>query len=207
MSASAKLRLSSTSAFRKSFLAVIYSSALLSFGSGCTPNSGSQVKIDSAEFSKLDQLLISRQWRDANDETKRLIIHFLPHTGNQINPPDLLDEEAIAIYPCQVLREIDRFWLRHSQNRFGYSIQNKIWSDLGGTFDMKKFDDSQQSDLWFKFRKQIGWQTGFQTDAAISSTAPIGYLPSDISSNSRYDTELGGITLLARTKECDLITP
>lgn len=54
----------------------------------------------------------------------------------------------IDLFPAAKLFEIDRLWTRYSQERFGFSIQQKIWLELGGK--LNNFD----SEIYVKWVKQ-----------------------------------------------------
>jgi hypothetical protein len=46
-------------------------------------------------------------------------------------------------------------WLKYSQNRFGFSVQKKIWVDNGG-----KLDGSYDYDTYCKLGNKVGWRKG-----------------------------------------------
>ena len=41
-------------------------------------------------------------------------------------------------FPCQDLGTIDKLWVEYSDGKFGFSVQKKIYQDLGGTKDYDK---------------------------------------------------------------------
>lgn len=66
------------------------------------------------------------------------------------------------------LHTLDRLWLMHSQGKFGFSVQRRIWLSVGKDF----------SKLWTK----IGWKsentwTRYPKEFTWDLTAPDGHLP------------------------------
>ncbi|MBA4455322.1 GUN4 domain-containing protein, partial [Cylindrospermopsis raciborskii CS-506_B] len=72
------------------------------------------------------------------------------------------------------LRTIDNLWLKYSQGKFGISVQQEIYKNLGGT----KFYDS---DRWESFGDRVGWRKQgswlYWSDLNFSLSAPTGHLP------------------------------
>jgi hypothetical protein len=101
-------------------------------------------------------------------------------------------------FPCPDLFTIDRLWLKYSNGRFGFSIQNRIMSEIGedARSFICKFNSSYQEgqkrkDLKKSFERRIGWYTPDSKDSAgrmtldlktyndltFSMQAPHGHLP------------------------------
>lgn len=51
-----------------------------------------------------------------------------------------LQEENIQEFPCPDLQTIDHLWIKYSQERFGFTVQNRIWENVGE--DYGRFGDS-----------------------------------------------------------------
>src|SRR4028118_267408 len=75
--------------------------------------------------------------------------------------------------PCPDLFTIDRLWLKYSNGRFGFSIQNRIMSEIGedAISFICKFNSSYQegqkkNDLKKSFERRIGWYTPDSKDSA-----------------------------------------
>jgi len=72
------------------------------------------------------------------------------------------------------LRTIDNLWLKYSQGKFGISVQQEIYKNLGGTkqFNLK---------VWESFGDRIGWRSGgswlYSSGLNFSLSAPTGQLP------------------------------
>jgi hypothetical protein len=90
-------------------------------------------KLDFQEesFVKLSRLLKSRQWKEADQETGRLLLQF-----TNAKERDRLNIETLETIPCSILQKIDQFWLKYSNHKFGFSIQSTIWQqEFGGKID------------------------------------------------------------------------
>jgi len=92
-------------------------------------------------YQNLTQLLGIKKWREADLETNRLMLEV---TNRQ--QQGWMDAEAIANFPCPVLRAIDKLWVEFSGGYFGFSIQNQIYHSVG------------QSNI--KFAEMVGWKRG-----------------------------------------------
>ena len=84
----------------------------------------------------------------------------------------LLDNDAINNFPCKELRTIDRLWLKYSNNHFGFSVQKKIWLELGGKIDDTTNIKLSQRLGWFKQGKWIDYP-----NLIFTTKAPEGHLP------------------------------
>lgn len=73
------------------------------------------------------QNLLENKWFEADKETVRLILEI----SGQAELEELRPEEVAQI-DCSKLQVIDRLWLNYSDERFGLSIQTKIYRDIGG---------------------------------------------------------------------------
>ncbi|KAM3116445.1 GUN4 domain-containing protein [Phormidesmis sp. 146-33] len=75
---------------------------------------------------KLQQLLELKKWKDADLETKRLLLELMHREKDGWLQPD-----DIKNLSPQSLLAIDRLWTQHSDGYFGFSVQSKIWHSLG----------------------------------------------------------------------------
>lgn len=74
---------------------------------------------------KLRQILELKQWKDADFETKRLLLELMHREKDGWFQPD-----GIKNLSPQSLLVIDNLWVRYSDGRFGFSVQSKIWHGL-----------------------------------------------------------------------------
>ncbi len=75
---------------------------------------------------KLRQLLELKKWKDADFETKRLLLELV-HREKE----GWLQPEDIKNLSLQPLLVIDKLWTQYSDGYFGFSVQSKIWCSLG----------------------------------------------------------------------------
>ncbi|MEO0538803.1 MAG: GUN4 domain-containing protein [Cyanobacteria bacterium P01_A01_bin.123] len=123
-----------------------------------------------ADYQELRELLQQQEWYSADQATARLIKDVCRTVEGSINA------EAIKQLPCEDLRTLDRLWVAASGGKFGFSVQKKIWLDLGLTNL-----DVEDADL-DKFGDAVGWglrgrQIYYRKSAFDLSTAPNGYFP------------------------------
>jgi hypothetical protein len=134
-----------------------------------------------------------RKWKEADEETYRLILAM---------SYNLRLEEV----PHTDLRTIDTLWSKSSNGKFGLTAQLTIWSRIRNSFNENK--------LWHEFCNRIGWCSqnqkllglpvfGQQTEKTIAalrecvgqpdqilSSLPSGYFPTLVKSISdRYKVD------------------
>lgn len=80
----------------------------------------------SINCDKLRQLLELKKWKDADFETKRLLLEMAHREKDGWLLPD--DIKKLSL---QSLLVIDELWTQYSDSRFGFSVQSKIWRGLG----------------------------------------------------------------------------
>lgn len=81
------------------------------------------ISASGVNYSKLKSLLSAKKWQEANQETWNVMCQAL----GKNNGSYLLPQEITQI-SCEDLQTIDRLWQEHSQGRFGFSVQKKIYS-------------------------------------------------------------------------------
>jgi len=92
-----------------------------------------EVKLVSAvgmDYTNLRKLLAAKQWKDADQETARVMLKVANREKN-----GWLDSESIEKFPCEDLRTIDQLWVKASNGHFGFSVQKRIWQEVGGKID------------------------------------------------------------------------
>jgi serine/threonine protein kinase len=158
-----------------------------------TPNLSQNSSTPGGDYSRLQQFLVSQQWKEANQETMVLILGV----AGKATESDLLEQD-IEFFPCTELRTIDQLWIKYSKGRFGFSVQKEIWCNLGG-------DEAQEFEFWERFGQRVGWcvrkwgllgKTIWRScdEMTFKSNAPRGNLP-----------RLGcWLSILARLDECEL---
>ena len=123
------------------------------------------------DYKKLRDLLATGKWKEADQETERVILKV---AGREYF--GWLDTDSINKFPCEDLRTIDQLWVKYSNGRFGFSVQKRIWLEVGGKlgeYDWKVFE---------KFGDRVRWRVNSEwlilnSDLTFSPNAPWGHLP------------------------------
>ena len=124
-----------------------------------------------SQYQKLEQLLAAGKWKEADEETARVMLAVANREKE-----GFLDAPSIDNFPCDDLYNIDRLWLKYSNGKFGFSVQKRIYQSLGGT---RNYDRN----IWKTFGKRVGWQGGlfeawkYYSDINFDIKAPEGHLP------------------------------
>ncbi|MDJ0596911.1 MAG: GUN4 domain-containing protein [Pleurocapsa sp. MO_226.B13] len=149
-------------------------------------------------YERLQNLLKAGQWLEADKETSRLILAIAGETDIERLRPD-----EVANLDCSELQVIDRLWLNYSNNRFGFSVQMKIYQELGGSIETTIEQNADITEHWgdrLKWRKDGQWRKC--TDLEYSPKAPDGGLPAQWW-NSPYGSKMTNY-FLARLLSCGL---
>lgn len=142
---------------------------------------GSEVGID---YITLRNLLVAKSWREANQETQRLLLQACGREAGQLR------EEDIRQLPCRDLYTIDYLWLHYSDGVFGFSVQQDIWKSVGGSTytpnpNWEQFSKNRGkwrvNSPWHRFGGRVGWRNKeiwLSSDRLnFSLEAPKGHLP------------------------------
>jgi uncharacterized caspase-like protein len=97
------------------------------------------------DYTKLRDLLASGKWKEADEETREVILKAAGREKER-----WLNSLSIDNFPCEDLRTIDQLWVKYSNGRFGFSVQKRIYHSLG---EIKKYDRS-----WDEFGDTVGWR-------------------------------------------------
>ncbi|NJK34469.1 MAG: protein kinase [Oscillatoriales cyanobacterium SM2_2_1] len=150
------------------------------------------------EFQQLEEYLIASKWREADRETARLLLILMEQEKR-----GYLNEDDIAALPCDTLHTLDDLWIMHSVSTFGFSIQKKIWQNVGGT-------DNYDYDVYCKFGDQVQWRRDgrwlLYNELRLRRSNPDGFLPSP-PVTGEFDLGFwGGLiaAFAARLEECGL---
>jgi serine/threonine protein kinase len=147
------------------------------------------------DYTKLQNLLAAGRWKEANDETVRVMLVVAKQEKE-----GLLFIISVDNFPCKDLKTIDQLWVKHSNGRFGFSIQKPIYQSLGGTRDFNR-------NIAAAFGNKIGWRKEGQwkvySELTFDKIAPPGHLPSDRSAGGfRWGLTRG--VLVDRMKNCNI---
>jgi len=125
----------------------------------------------SVDYTRLRDLLKAGQWKDADYQTYLVMLKVVGREKG-----DWIRDEELLNFPCTDLRTIDRLWVKYSNGRFGFSVQKKIYLEVGGIPDGKFYKEA-----WKKFGDRVGWRVKeiwiSYTDVTFDTIAPVGHLP------------------------------
>ena len=128
-----------------------------------TVNSSPAVIIASevgADYSKLENLLASGKFKEADLETER-ILNWLASRDKSVKGAD------IRQVPCTDLKTIDHLWVKYSNGNFGFTVQREILKDANNHYGA--FYDRV---LW---RERGDWVD--YDEFTFNLQAPRGHLP------------------------------
>ncbi|MEG4445494.1 serine/threonine-protein kinase [Microcoleus sp. AT9_B5] len=119
------------------------------------------------DYTRLRDLLAAGKWKEADQETIKVMLKVARREKE-----DYFDTGSIDNFPCDDLRTIDQLWVKYSQGRFGFSVQKKIWLEVGGKVDW----DTEK-----KLGDRVGWRKGGSwldtKNLTYNKQAPEGHLP------------------------------
>src|SRR5919199_1742787 len=120
-----------------------------------------------ADYTKLRDLLAAGKWLQADKETAALMLKASGREG-------WLRVGDIEAFPIQELRTIDRLWKQYSSDRFGLSVQKRIWQNIADTH-------KSEWNAWCCFGDRVGWRIkgNWLAHSSLNFTpqAPEGELP------------------------------
>lgn len=121
------------------------------------------------DYTQLQNFLTQRNWKEADMETSKLMLEVIgKNYWDEVYPQD------IDNFSCRAIHTIDQLWRQYSHNYFGFSVQQSIWSEVGGQVDYeteKKLGDR------LGWRNNGNWLNYHQLTFDLSPTTPMGHLP------------------------------
>lgn len=153
---------------------------------------------DTYRYGKLKELLEAGKFDEADLETTRVMIEIAGKpTMDDITPDDLKK------FPCNALMVIDRLWQKYSNNRFGFSVQLRLYQSFGGNMDTIRAQENKYLRL---VSESIGWRVDGEIvereDFDFSLNAAEGALPGNWW-NSPYGAKMANF-FLARLIACEI---
>ncbi|HEY9702216.1 MAG TPA: GUN4 domain-containing protein, partial [Allocoleopsis sp.] len=110
-----------------------------------------KLKTAKADFTKLDQLLAAKNWKDADIEMGEVMLKIMGREEQ-----GWLTDDNCKNFPREELKIIDSLWVHHSNGYYGFSVQKDIWTSakIGGKV-------GELSDEKFKkLGDEVGWRKG-----------------------------------------------
>jgi hypothetical protein len=145
------------------------------------------------DYSELAELLKQQKWKRADDLTYTVMLEVANRSSEE-----WLRDEDIDNFPCEDLRTIDRLWVDNSKGRFGFSVQAKIYRELGGT---REYNEK----VWKAFGDRMGWRVSgdwiYYKDVTFDLKAPQGHLPTGAGSWGGGSSCAG---LFSRVETCEV---
>jgi len=162
------------------------------------------VQLNSArgvDYTRLRDLLAAGKWKEADMETLKVMLK-----ATRREKEYYFTRESLDNFPCDDLRTIDQLWVEYSQGHFGFSVQKKIWLEVGRKDDNKAIG---------KLGYYVGWRDEHwhiwlrYEDLTFNMQAPSGHLPGYLAVAS-FVLVQGGMDrdllmgLLSRLENCNL---
>ncbi|GAB1543830.1 hypothetical protein NUACC21_65060 [Scytonema sp. NUACC21] len=120
-------------------------------------------------YKRLRDFLVAGNWKEADRETLAIMLKVARR-----DKEGWLNIESINKFPCIELCTIDLLWLKYSNGRFGFSVQQHIWESVADQPD-------GDYETWCKFCDRISWRVNddwlFYSDLNFNTNAPEGHLP------------------------------
>ncbi|KAH7521331.1 hypothetical protein FEM48_Zijuj07G0021600 [Ziziphus jujuba var. spinosa] len=143
--------------------------------SSTTSSVSPSTSFESISFDTLQHQLSTQNFRQADEETRRLLIVL---AGEAAQRRGYIFFSEVKFIAESDLKAIDELWRRHSNSRFGYSVQKKILEKVGADFTrffikvgwMKKLDQTEVEQYNYKsFPNEFVWE--------LDDDTPEGHLP------------------------------
>lgn len=117
------------------------------------------------DYRPLNQLLVEQKFQDADTLTRHLLCELAGEGAVQRKWVYFTEVEQ---FPVTDLQTINDLWLLHSEGKFGFSVQRKLWLSVGQDF----------TKLWPKigWKKDNNW-TQYPNQFTWELSAPVGHLP------------------------------
>ncbi|MFM2062363.1 MAG: hypothetical protein RLZZ507_2033 [Cyanobacteriota bacterium] len=127
-----------------------------------------------SKYFKLREFLEEKKWQDADVETLILMRNVAEREGYEMNGKAYF--RTIEDFPLKDRYIIDQLWVKYSAGHFGFSVQQRIYQEFGGTI----INDDEE--IRNKFLNHVGWrqENDLTFTADAYETAPKGYLPKKV---------------------------
>ncbi|CAN8280054.1 unnamed protein product [Cochlearia groenlandica] len=130
--------------------------------------------LTATKFDVLATHLTNQDFKKADEETRRLLIQI---SGEAAVKRGYVFFSEVKSISKEDLKAIDNLWTKHSEGRFGYSVQRKIWLKSKKDFSrffikvqwMKLLDTEVVQYNYIAFPDEFKWELNDET--------PLGHLP------------------------------
>ncbi|MBE9100078.1 GUN4 domain-containing protein [Vacuolonema iberomarrocanum] len=126
--------------------------------------------VQTSRYTQLESYLKNGQWKEADEETYRLMITTVGKDVGQ-----WFEEEELLNFPCEELLAIDGLWVKYSNGKFGFSVQKDIYLDGCSYFPAGKYYEEALE----RFGDRVGWREDEQWEFSMKYdiSSPKGHLP------------------------------
>ncbi|XP_010413701.1 PREDICTED: tetrapyrrole-binding protein, chloroplastic [Camelina sativa] len=163
-----------TSAATFSLICSASSSSSVAVSAVSTANASATTAETATIFDVLENHLVGQNFRQADEETRRLLIQIAGEAAVKRGYVFFSEVKSIS---TEDLQAIDDLWMKHSDGRFGYSVQRKIWLKVKKDFTrffvtvewMKLLDTEVVQYGYRAFPDEFKWELNDET--------PLGHLP------------------------------
>jgi len=141
------------------------------------------IKLKSAkgvDYSKLEQLLKQEKWKEADQETLRVMLQ----AANRVEQ-GWLECDDLKNFPYEDLCTINHLWIKYSNGKFGFSVQKDIWLEVG---EKSGYDGEEKLGDPVGWRKRGDWLS-YDFLTFNLSLAPKGHLPIKYAGRILIDNE------------------
>ncbi|CAO2838147.1 unnamed protein product [Amaranthus hypochondriacus] len=164
------------SSFSPHMITFPFSSTSINAASTTTPTTSPDTTFS---LDVLQQHLASGDFRQADDETRRLLIVL---AGEAAIKRGYVYFTEVQFIPKDDLKAIDELWKKFSNGRYGYSVQKKIWVKVNKDFTrffikvgwMKKLDTEIEQFNYRAFPNEFMWEFNMNDE---KNNPPEGHLP------------------------------
>jgi len=119
----------------------------------------------SIDYYPLQKLLAQQDFQGADELTLQKLCEL---AGSAAVARKWVYFTEVENFSSEDLLTIDRLWLMHSEGKFGFSIQRKIWLSVGKEYSKLWAKINWKSDnIWTRYPNEFVWDI----------TAPEGHLP------------------------------
>ncbi|MEY3866268.1 MAG: hypothetical protein RLZZ338_159 [Cyanobacteriota bacterium] len=126
------------------------------------------LSVQGIDYTQLRDLLAAGKWEEADEETARLMFKVADREEEEE-----LRIEDIENFSYTDLQTIDQLWVKYSNGHFGFSVQKKIWQELGEQVNIETERKLGERLGWFDSDE---WWLDYD-DYTFSLDAPKGHLP------------------------------
>ncbi|KAK8475091.1 hypothetical protein V6N13_064368 [Hibiscus sabdariffa] len=153
---------------------ILSTSSTTTFSLPSSTTSATTATSQAISFDTLQHHLSTQNFREADEETRRLLILL---AGEQAQKRGYVFFSEVQFISETDLKAIDELWRRNSNNKFGYSVQKKLWQKADKDFTklflklgwMKKLDTEIEQYNYRAFPDEFIWELNDET--------PEGHLP------------------------------